>query len=163
MHSDTTLVATDSAICFYGQAKGLEPSIASFLLDSDANDNCTATNGCGVHVHSGTGCGSSEEQQGHLFATEVDPWLLVGYTSTDDTGTTSFVDCVQDGINATDYLDRPFIVHANDGSRVSCGLISTPPWIGDDDEVEESASSVLETSVLLVSTMLSVVVTSFFL
>jgi len=48
---------------------------------SNAADN--VTNGCGVHVHSGTSCASAG---GHFYSSAItsDPWLPVGYVATPD-------------------------------------------------------------------------------
>lgn len=110
----------DGTLCFYGNAYNLEPSVQSFLVTAESTD-CTAKNGCGVHAHSGTGCATTDDQGGHFYEGVVDPWLLVGYQETSAMGSADYVQCV--AANVTDYEDRPFIVHANDGSRVSCGLM----------------------------------------
>lgn len=50
-----------------------------------------------------------------------DPWARVGYLATDSTGFAHYVDCLETG--ETQYDGRTFVVHANDGSRISCGLL----------------------------------------
>lgn len=89
--------------------------------DLDAT-NCTATNGCGVHIHSGTSCGDKEGQGGHYFVDPVksDPWVDQQYSS-DTSGSASFSSLVNIGTSEVD--GKPFIVHAKDGSRIGCGLL----------------------------------------
>jgi hypothetical protein len=59
----------------------------AFLSDLEENlldeTNCTATNGCGVHIHSGLGCEDKDAQGGHFYndTIKVDPWLVERYTS----------------------------------------------------------------------------------
>ena len=115
-------------MCFFGLAKGLEPNLKSFL---EGGEHCTASNGCGVHIHEGLGCENGTTQMGHFYDDSssllvggMDPWKLVGYEKTSNNGEAYFADCVQTGgHNATDYDNRAFIVHADDGSRKSCGLL----------------------------------------
>jgi hypothetical protein len=111
-------------VCFFGMASGLERDLVSANADPAGTD-CTAGNGCGVHVHSGTACTDSTTQGGHFYATADDPWSSVGYRTTDADGQAMFLDCVSTGEIDTD--GRPFVVHANDGSRVSCGLLMPAP------------------------------------
>ena len=71
---------------------------------------------------------------GHWYNPEeqaVDPWGLVGYEQTDSVGYGQFASCVHTGFDLTSDPDQleghAFIVHAEDGSRISCGLISESP------------------------------------
>lgn len=60
-----------------------------------------------------------------MYDTEVfseDPWARVGYLTTDDDGFAYYVDCLQTG--ETEFDGRAFILHSNNGSRVSCGLLA---------------------------------------
>ncbi|KAL7562280.1 hypothetical protein ACA910_014501 [Epithemia clementina (nom. ined.)] len=111
-------------VCFYGRAKGLEANLTTFL---EGGTHCTSTNGCGVHVHEGFSC-APEEQLGHFYnqdSVAIDPWLLVGYEMTTNDGDAFFADCVETGIeNPMDMKGRAVIVHANDGSRTSCGILT---------------------------------------
>jgi hypothetical protein len=74
-----TVVATSEGPLFYG---GFIRGLAANLLDAD----CTATNGCGVHVHSGKGCEDSDAQGGHFYSEtlEADPWSAERYTSDEE-------------------------------------------------------------------------------
>jgi len=113
----------DGRICFMGSAVQLEPDLVSFLAN-ESSTNCTAKNGCGAHVHEGKDCTNDDTQLGHFYNAdelEEDPWALVGYLTTDSAGDAYFVDCLT--TLEDDYDGRAFIVHANDGSRVACGLL----------------------------------------
>jgi hypothetical protein len=70
---------------------------------------CTATNGCGVHIHTGFDCEDAAAQGGHYFEDPVmaDPWVEARYSSAAD-GKASFSGVVD--IGATDALDgRAFL------------------------------------------------------
>jgi len=120
-------VAESDLICYMGFAMKLEPDLVSVYSDAQGLD-CTAGNGCGVHVHAGTSCESKETQMGHYYSGDVDPWAIIGYDSTSADGFTTYFDCVSTG--ETEYDGKAFIVHASDGSRVACGLLGT----GSDDK-----------------------------
>ena len=47
-------------VCFVGSAATLEPDIK--LVYGGEGADCTAANGCGVHVHAGTDCVNTETQ-----------------------------------------------------------------------------------------------------
>jgi Cu/Zn superoxide dismutase len=126
-------------VCFFGKAYGLERELVSFKW---VGADCTAGNGCGLHVHSGISCTNGTTQGGHFYSTTVDPWSTTGYLTTDVDGSAIFFDCVSTG--ETDIEGHAFVVHANDGSRVSCGLlVSEPPVMsGMHSPTEASTSSV---------------------
>ncbi len=52
--------APTDVVCFVGSAGSLPASIAS--INGGGGTDCTAANGCGVHVHAGTGCEDKEAQ-----------------------------------------------------------------------------------------------------
>lgn len=112
--TDVGASISDGMECFYGTAEGL-----TINLDADSGD-CDATNGCGAHIHDGSGCESSN-QGGHYFAFPPDPWATVGYTSTDSTGDAEFVHCVSTGEMV--FAGKPFLIHKEDGNRVACGVL----------------------------------------
>jgi len=116
---EVTIFTSTSGLTGTGSGTGLEPSLTAA---SKGGLNCTATNGCGVHVHSGTACTNASTQGGHYFSSARDPWIPVGYTSTSSKGDASFKFDISDG--ATDIAGKPFIVHSNGGGRVACGLLS---------------------------------------
>ncbi len=111
-------------VCFFGEAYGLERELVSVRADPIGTD-CTAGNGCGLHVHSGISCTNSTTQGGHYYRTAVDPWSTTGYLTTDADGFALFFDCVSTG--EPDIEGHAFVVHADDGSRVSCGLLVSEP------------------------------------
>jgi len=123
--SAVQLNGDSDTICYMGYAMNLEAGLSAFYAPA-AGPDCTAKNGCGTHVHAGTSCESSETQKGHYYSGESDPWAIVGYDMTDAAGFANYVDCISTG--ETEFEGKAFIVHANDGSRVACGLLgdSTP-------------------------------------
>lgn len=126
--SDTIEQAAPSdVVCMVGEASMLEADLQSFLY---GGTNCTAANGCGVHVHAGVDCTNSSTQLGHWYNLnlDVDPWARIGYLETDQDGYAKYATCVRTGFEdlaTTPSLleGRAFVVHSEDGSRVSCGLI----------------------------------------
>jgi hypothetical protein len=111
-------------VCYQGFATGLERNVQSFLA---GGAQCNVENGCGSHIHSGTGCADSLEQGGHYYdeqSVPVDPWLYESYYTTDSSGVGAYVGCVITGDGASDYVGRPFVVHGTDGSRLSCGTLA---------------------------------------
>ena len=96
-----------------GMCMKLEPNLQD-------GPNCTATNGCGAHIHSGTGCGANA-QGGHYFEGSTDPWGTAKYRKTNTMGHADFTFLVN---SVADYgKSRPFIVHNNAGQRVACGML----------------------------------------
>eukprot|EP00977_Amphora_coffeiformis_P012987 scaffold3330_cov164-Amphora_coffeaeformis.AAC.19 len=136
-------------ICMYGAIAGLAPNLVSFR--SDGTD-CTAQYGCGVHVYEGTDC-TNATTQGEVYFDPVDesvnPWLSVGYLSTDSNGNAEFISCVRTGNNL--YQGQAFVVRGNDGSRVSCGILGqedppTPPPTPPPTRAPTTASPTTETN-----------------
>jgi hypothetical protein len=116
---EIAIFVTSSGLVGVGSATGLEAN----LVASPSGVNCTAKNGCGVHVHSGASCTSSSSQGGHYYDVQaVDPWATVRYSSTNATGSASFTFSVLTNFKAID--GKPFIVHNNAGGRVACGILT---------------------------------------
>jgi hypothetical protein len=112
--------ASGSIIVAAGWATGLEANLRD---SSNGGTDCTAANGCGVHVHSGSDCSNSIGQGGHLKTLAgMDPWTSVKYGKTSLSGLAEFVFSVKS--DNTDISGKTFIVHDNSGKRVSCGQIS---------------------------------------
>lgn len=88
--------------------------------------DCTATNGCGAHVHSGTACTDATSQGGHYYGGSVtaDPWTMIGYRNTDTSGSASFMFMLDVGVSSV--AGKPFVLHQTDGSRVACGVLKAP-------------------------------------
>mmetsp|Transcript_44925 Transcript_44925/g.48617 ORF Transcript_44925/g.48617 Transcript_44925/m.48617 type:complete len:431 (-) Transcript_44925:291-1583(-) len=123
------VAAPNDVICFVGSAQQLEADIES-VYGGGSGTQCSAANGCGVHVHAGTSCEDTDTQGGHWYNTETvseDPWATVGYLSTTAEGYGQYASCVRTGY---DLMSDPslleghvFIVHGEDGGRISCGPI----------------------------------------
>lgn len=113
--------------CYFGSAKNLEPNLVSFMNNKfTVRPDCNFTNGCGVHLHNGTSCFNVSTQGGHYYnkATyPVDPWLFTMYPKTDSVGSAFYTGCAETGI--TSFQNFPFVIHSNNGSRVSCGLLTS--------------------------------------
>jgi hypothetical protein len=111
---------------------------------------CTATNGCGVHIHSGDSFEDSTSQGDNYYEDSVmeDPWVEARYSG-DANGKASFsgiVDVGTDDIEGHAFVGKQTTgnvkrmnmfylsyimlslihqsVHAADGSRVGCGLLT---------------------------------------
>lgn len=116
------------ATCYMGYAMGLEPSVESFMMGT-GSDECDVPNGCGAHIHSGTGCEDKDAQGGHYFDKDTigeDPWKVESYYETDSVGETALFGCAITGQGAKEYESKPFIVHNTLGGRVLCGMIEIP-------------------------------------
>ncbi len=117
----------DGIVCYFGAATSLEQELVSYLNPNSflQGKDCNFTNGCGVHVHNGTSCNDTLTQGGHFYGdVAIDPWLYTMYYSTDFLGEAYYTGCVETGISDDSmFSDRPFIVHSNNGSRVSCGML----------------------------------------
>ena len=122
----------EGRVCFLGRAVDLEPNLVSFQTtaaesnNNTINGDCTAENGCGAHVHAGTDCTNTTTQMGHFYdsaALDTDPWSTIGYLTTNDEGLAYFVGCLEPKAVDVDYDGRAFILHSNNGTRVSCGLL----------------------------------------
>ena len=57
---DDVDIAPNDVVCFVGSAMSLEPDLES--VHGGGGSDCTAGNGCGVHIHAGTGCGDKAAQ-----------------------------------------------------------------------------------------------------
>jgi hypothetical protein len=128
--SNVTLHTMEPDIaCYFGMARNLEPNLVSFLNQNRTlkGMNCNFTNGCGVHIHNGTSCFNTTTQGGHYYNKAkypVDPWLYTMYHATDSTGYAYFTGCAETGLSVSSFVNRPFVVHSNNGTRVSCGLFN---------------------------------------
>ena len=98
-------------------------------LDNHKTDDCSAENGCGWHIHAGTDCADTDTQGGHYFLEGsgkwdgTDPWVDVGYPSTNKQGSTDIVDFNVNMGPDPHVEGRCFVVHASDGSRIACGVL----------------------------------------
>eukprot|EP00401_Gymnodinium_catenatum_P077744 CAMPEP_0117487338 /NCGR_PEP_ID=MMETSP0784-20121206/15944_1 /TAXON_ID=39447 /ORGANISM="" /LENGTH=341 /DNA_ID=CAMNT_0005281983 /DNA_START=79 /DNA_END=1104 /DNA_ORIENTATION=- len=148
-----TIHKTSTGLVGAGAADGLEKSLSS---QANGGNDCKSTNGCGVHVHSGTACTDAESQGDHYYTGDTDPWTNVVYDKTDGKGFASFVFMVTNG--ATNITDKPFIVHNNAGGRVSCGLLGSTTTT---TTTTGAAGSLINAGVRLVAPVLSLLLAAF--
>lgn len=109
----------DTVLGYAGYTEGVAANLGAA--------DCTATNGCGAHIHSGFSCASSSAQGGHYFATDrvsVDPWIDERYTS-DANGLGTYANVID--IGTADVKGRAFLIHDSSGARVGCGLLEEVP------------------------------------
>ena len=117
-----TMFTQGQRVVFAGSASGLEPD----LIDGT---NCTAKNGCGVHVHKGKSCADAASQEGHYYdsaAIAVDPWLQIKYAPSSPSGNAAFIFRTEVGYAASGGADVDswaFVVHNSAGVRTACGLL----------------------------------------
>lgn len=90
----------NGSISYNGYANGLQMNLGPI--------NCTALNGCGVHIHNGTSCTDLDTQGGHYYVDPitVDPWIEVRYSSNSN-GSTTFSGIVN--IGTKNIEGKPFI------------------------------------------------------
>jgi hypothetical protein len=100
---------------FYYSLSGVDPACS---LGAGS-----AGNSCGIHIHSGTTC--TADAGGHFYTGSVtsDPWTSIAYTST--SGVTSGSVNVDTGALSSSLVGKAMIIHAYDGSRIACALLST--------------------------------------
>jgi len=115
---EVAVYTTVGKVIVAGHSNGLEPNLKD---STSGGSSCTAKNGCGAHVHSGTSCDTAVTQGGHYYKGNSDPWATVRYSSTTSLGHGDFIFSVAD--SATDVTLKPFIVHNNAGGRVACGIL----------------------------------------
>jgi hypothetical protein len=98
----TIFTETNKSIVGYaGVVSNLEPNLLA--------STCNATNGCGVHIHSGRSCNSTITQGGHYYnniSVPIDPWIDERYSS-DVAGKTNFQSVLN--IGSVDIEGRAFI------------------------------------------------------
>jgi len=86
-----------------------------------------AANSCGIHIHAGKTC--TDNALGHYYTGPVtsDPWTSITYTAGQDPSghwkTTGLLN-VDTGADSTQVAGRSVIVHAYDGSRIACALLT---------------------------------------
>ena len=80
-----------------------------------------AANSCGIHIHAGTSC--AEDALGHYYSTASDPWSAVAYTA-DEADQAQGTFSVETGLAASEIEGHTFIIHAFDGSRIACAVMT---------------------------------------
>jgi len=97
-----------------------------------AGDN--VTNGCGIHVHTGTGCASAAGVGGHYYsaALDADPWKPIVYEADANGRSYEHVGVeVITGLSNDDIQGRVMVVHELDsGRRIACGVIGDQTGTG---------------------------------
>jgi len=99
---------------------------------------------CGIHIHTGKTCDIAGEILGHYYGDLADPWTLEGgavYNS-DKQGTASGSFELRTGYDTlNDNVGHAVVIHGQDGTRLSCGILG----IGASDtlmsDVEATSSS----------------------
>jgi len=96
----------------------LGDKIACGILDDAPN---------GFHVHEGSSCATHEDVKGHFWkptaTVNVDPWTTSISTAGKTTGTATFAD-LDDGHSFDEHVGRTVVLHAGDGTRIGCGVLS---------------------------------------
>ena len=84
---------------------------------------------CGVHIHTGTTCDTADEVGGHYWddTTVPDPWVTEfgSVYSSNDNGVAEGEFTVDSGFNSEENDRHAVVVHAQDGSRVGCGVLKS--------------------------------------
>jgi len=117
---------TVSIVAGYGSEQGAQVltwdlSGLDTLCTAGAGENIT--NGCGIHVHTGTTCENHAEVGGHYFDGETDPWAPVVYVA-DSSGRSRGTATVHSGVQLADLEGKAFVVHElAGGGRVACGVL----------------------------------------
>lgn len=111
------------------QATGTTQSLSWVLtagLDTQCTGTCTATNCCGVHIHTGMDCSDSSTIGGHFYdstALTTDPWLTVTYDASTMPSVMKDV-AVETGKTASEIEGRTMVIHDYSGARIACGTVS---------------------------------------
>jgi Cu/Zn superoxide dismutase len=85
----------------------------------------SVSNGCGIHVHSGTSCDLAADVGGHYYSSDLstDPWADVVYVS-DSSGMSSSYTTVNTGLMLWELAGRAFVIHElTSGARIACGVL----------------------------------------
>lgn len=104
---------------FRGQ--GVKISYKLSGTESDCSVPGPAANSCGIHIHEGFSCANAG---GHFYNKNMyasDPWAVAPYIA--DTNFTSYSLIVSFGYDYLQSAGRVVVVHAYDGTRVSCAVI----------------------------------------
>jgi len=79
----------------------------------------------GVHIHEGLSCDDADDVGGHYYNSSytngTDPWTTEWVSDSLGNSSTSFV--IDSGYGLEDNLAHALVIHASNGSRISCGVI----------------------------------------
>lgn len=110
--SNTSTTPTSGFVTIFTDESSSVIGYAGIVINVEPNllaSACNATNGCGVHIHSGRSCRNVTTQLGHYFnnaSVPIDPWIDERYSS-DATGKANFQSIIQ--IGTIDIEGRAFI------------------------------------------------------
>jgi len=100
----------------------------TFEYDLNGLDTAVAAYTGGIHIHSGYSCATAGEVGGHWWdASVADPWTTT-YTVTAGASTSagSFtITASALGLSPLLMVGHTVVVHAADGSRIGCGVLTT--------------------------------------
>ena len=80
---------------------------------------------CALHIHTGTTCDDASLVGGHYWNPDSghDPWHMTGYNS-NSSGDAKGEFVVDSGYGYEENDGHAVVVHAQDGSRIGCGVLS---------------------------------------
>eukprot|EP00586_Coscinodiscus_wailesii_P009670 CAMPEP_0172508330 /NCGR_PEP_ID=MMETSP1066-20121228/211143_1 /TAXON_ID=671091 /ORGANISM="Coscinodiscus wailesii, Strain CCMP2513" /LENGTH=106 /DNA_ID=CAMNT_0013286263 /DNA_START=307 /DNA_END=627 /DNA_ORIENTATION=- len=78
---------------------------------------------CGIHVHEGTSCDRPTGQ--HYWAANDDPWVkgMGAYYNVLMFGESTGEFVMNDGYAVSEHRRRTVTIHAQDGTRIACGVL----------------------------------------
>lgn len=83
---------------------------------------------CGLHIHTGTTCATADEVGGHYWDASVveDQWLASfgAVYNADEDGEAKGNFKIVTGYGYEENLGHAVVIHASDGSRIGCGVLS---------------------------------------
>jgi len=90
--------------------------------DPDCTEASAAGNSCGIHIHAGDSCFTNDLAGGHYWTGGDDPWGSIVYVANSD-GTASGMTSVEYGYGYADTMGKTFVIHEQDGSRMTCDVL----------------------------------------
>lgn len=94
----------------------------------------------GAHIHAGLTC---ESAGGHYYSSSADPWLATRWTHQ-----SSAFSVPTGAYGLADNLGHAFVVHAADGTRIGCGVLTQHVYVESEEfaiEVQRSLNVTLPT------------------
>jgi hypothetical protein len=83
---------------------------------------------CGIHIHVGTTCATHAEVGGHYWKQDVlrDLWKTIGGAvyNADDKGKAKGYFSLYNGYGIKENNNHVVVIHAQDGTRVACGVLT---------------------------------------
>lgn len=113
---------------------------------------CTPSkaNGCGIHIHEGVSCNSTDQVLGHYWNTGIlgdsDPWTSVTFM-TNEAGISneSIVLLGGNGYSMEQNNGHAIVIHDMNGTKIGCGILVGSNYHSSEDlyDTTEPASSVI--------------------